>query len=66
MIIKLFAGGISLDPDFLSKHLAYDRMKANALGCTISISLYPLKLSGILILCLVVALTLVAGIVLGI
>ena len=54
-----------LSPD-KSNRLAYDRMKANALSCAIGISLYPLKIPDILILCMGVALTIVAGIVLGI
>lgn len=54
-----------LSPDN-SNRLAYDRIKANALGCAIGISLYPLQLSDMSILCLGVALTIVAGIVLGI
>ena len=54
-----------LSPD-KSNRLAYDRMKANALSCAIGIALYPLKLPDMLILCLGVVLTIVAGIVLGI
>ena len=54
-----------LSPD-QSNRLAYDRMKANALGCAVGIVLYPLKLSDILILCLGVVLTIAIGIVLGI
>jgi uncharacterized membrane protein YgaE (UPF0421/DUF939 family) len=54
-----------LSPD-KSNRLAYDRIKANTLGCAIGISLYPLKLPEILILCLGVALTIVVEIALGI
>ena len=54
-----------LSPD-QSNRLAYDRMKANALGCAVGIALYPLKLPDIMILCLGVVLTIVTGIVLGI
>jgi uncharacterized membrane protein YgaE (UPF0421/DUF939 family) len=54
-----------LSPD-KSNRLAYDRMKANTVGCIIGISLYLLKLPDILILCLGVALTIVIEIILGI
>lgn len=54
---------VSLSPDRTNK-LAFDRMKANMIGCTAGIALYPLHLPSLVILCLGVILTIVIGIAL--
>lgn len=52
---------VALSPDN-SNTLAYDRMKANLLGCAVGLCMYPLHISYLLILCLGVVLTIFAGI----
>lgn len=52
---------VSLSPDN-SNTLAYDRMKANMIGCAAGICLYPFPLPNLVILCLGVALTIFIGI----
>ncbi|WP_183568087.1 FUSC family protein [Mucilaginibacter sp. SP1R1] len=52
---------VALSPDN-SNQLAYDRMKANMLGCGVGLCLYPLHLPNLLILCLGVAVTIGLGI----
>jgi uncharacterized membrane protein YgaE (UPF0421/DUF939 family) len=49
-----------------SNRQAYDRMKANGLGCAVGICLYPIHLHNLLILCLGVILTICVGVALGI
>lgn len=51
---------VALSPDN-SNTLAYDRMKANLLGCTVGLCLYPIHISYLLILCLGVTLTIALG-----
>lgn len=51
---------IALSPDN-SNRLAYDRMKANLLGCAVGLGLYPLHLPGLLALCIGITLTLCIG-----
>jgi uncharacterized membrane protein YgaE (UPF0421/DUF939 family) len=45
-----------------SNQVAYDRMKANLLGCGVGIGLYPLHLPELVALCIGVGLTIVIGI----
>lgn len=45
-----------------SNQLAYDRMKANVLGCAVGLCLYPLHLPNLLILCMGVTMTIGIGI----
>ena len=52
---------VALSPDN-STTLAYDRMKANLLGCAVGLCLYPIHISYLLILCIGVALVIVIGI----
>lgn len=52
---------VALSPDS-SNTLAYDRMKANLLGCTVGLCLYPIHISYLLILCIGVTLTIVFGV----
>lgn len=52
---------VALSPDN-SNTLAYDRMKANLLGCAVGLCLYPIHISYLLILCIGVILTIVIGI----
>jgi uncharacterized membrane protein YgaE (UPF0421/DUF939 family) len=52
---------IAMSPDN-SNRQAYDRMKANVVGCAVGICLYPLHLPDLLTLCLGVALTIYIGI----
>lgn len=54
---------VSMAPDSSNK-LAYDRMKANMIGCAAGICLYPLQLPSLVILCLGVTLTIIIGIAL--
>lgn len=56
---------VALSPDN-STTMAYDRMKANLLGCAVGLCLYPLHVSYLLILCIGVALTIFIGIALRI
>jgi uncharacterized membrane protein YccC len=51
---------IALSPDN-SNRLAYDRMKANLLGCAVGLCLYPLNLPGLAALCIGITLTLSIG-----
>jgi uncharacterized membrane protein YgaE (UPF0421/DUF939 family) len=52
---------VALSPDD-SNQQAYDRMKANVLGCAVGLCLYPLHMSNLLILCLGVVMTICMGI----
>ncbi|QNK61746.1 FUSC family protein [Pedobacter sp. PAMC26386] len=54
---------VSLSPDS-SNTLAYDRMKANMIGCAAGICMYPLHLPNLVILCFGVTLTIFIGITL--
>lgn len=56
---------IAISPDN-SNRLAYDRMKANILGCAVGLSLYPIHMPNLLILCLGIILTICIGIALQI
>lgn len=60
---SLVSVAVSLSPDN-SNTLAYDRMKANIIGCAAGICLYPIHTSNLIILCLGVTLTIFIGIVL--
>src|SRR5882672_5183343 len=42
--------------------LAYDRMKANLLGCVVGLCLYPLHLPDLLLLCIGIAVTVFLGV----
>jgi|EP01037_Dinobryon_pediforme_P005041 uncharacterized membrane protein YccC len=55
---------IALSPDNSSKQ-AFNRIKANILGCAIGISLYPLHLPNLVILCIGIILTICIGLVLN-
>jgi uncharacterized membrane protein YgaE (UPF0421/DUF939 family) len=52
---------LAMSPD-TSNNQAFDRIKANLLGCTIGIGLYALQLPELLMLCLGTALTIGLGI----
>lgn len=52
---------VALSPDD-SNQQAYDRMKANVLGCAVGLCLYPLHMSNLLILCVGVVMTICMGI----
>lgn len=52
---------VALSPDN-SNTLAYDRMKANLLGCAVGLCLYPIHISYLWILLIGVTLTIVIGI----
>ena len=56
---------VALTPDNTNAQ-AYNRIKANALGCTVGISLYSLHLPNLLILCIGVFLTIIIGIALNV
>jgi uncharacterized membrane protein YgaE (UPF0421/DUF939 family) len=56
---------IVLSPDH-STTQAYNRIKANILGCAVGICLYPLQLPNLLILCIGVILTICIGLALNI
>jgi uncharacterized membrane protein YccC len=55
---------IALTPDN-SNRQAYDRMKANILGCAVGLSLYPVHVPNLLLLCIGITLTIGVGIALG-
>jgi uncharacterized membrane protein YgaE (UPF0421/DUF939 family) len=48
-----------------SNQQAYNRIKANILGCTVGLCIYPLQWPNLLILCIGVALTIYIGIALN-
>src|SRR5258708_26931190 len=52
---------IALAPDN-SNRQAYDRMKANILGCIVGLCLYPVHVPNLLLLCIGITLTIVLGI----
>lgn len=54
---------IALAPDN-SNRQAYDRMKANILGCAVGLSLYPVHVPHLLLLCIGITLTIGVGIAL--
>jgi uncharacterized membrane protein YgaE (UPF0421/DUF939 family) len=56
---------LALSEDNSNKQ-AYNRIKANVLGCAVGLCLYPLQWPNLLILCLGVALTIYTGIALNI
>ena len=58
---SLISVAVSLSPDN-SNSQAYDRMKANLIGCVAGICLFPLPFPNLVILCLGVALTILIGI----
>jgi len=54
---------IAISPDN-SNRLAYDRMKANVLGCGVGLCLYPVHIPNLVLLCLGIILTICVGIAL--
>jgi len=54
---------IAISPDN-SNRLAYDRMKANVLGCGVGLCLYPVHIPNLVLLCLGITLTISVGIAL--
>lgn len=55
---------IAISPDN-SNRLAYDRMKANILGCSIGLCLYSIHIPTLLLLCLGIVATICVGIALN-
>jgi len=55
---------LAMSPDSSSNSQAYNRIKANILGCAVGIGLYPIHLPELLILCIGVMLAIVLGIAL--
>jgi uncharacterized membrane protein YgaE (UPF0421/DUF939 family) len=54
---------VALAPDN-SNRQAYDRMKANILGCAVGLSLYPVHIPNLVLLCLGITFTIAIGIAL--
>jgi uncharacterized membrane protein YgaE (UPF0421/DUF939 family) len=57
---SLVSVAITISPDSSNK-LAYDRIIANVLGCTVALSIYPVHAPALVLLCAGVAVTIVAG-----
>jgi uncharacterized membrane protein YgaE (UPF0421/DUF939 family) len=55
---------LALSPDNSSKQ-AYNRIKANLLGCAVGVCLYPLHLPNLLLLCVGVTIVICVGLALG-
>jgi len=57
---SLVSVAITISPDSSNK-LAYDRITANILGCTVALGIYPIHMPPLVLLCAGVAVTIITG-----